>query len=255
MDQPLYPATRSQSVFVRDWAPTTEVHRAMKMPDRADEISRALSPKVRKNLAWQARKLLKDFSGKVEVRCIREPHELDAALRDAEQIARLTYQRGLGVGFADTQMLRQLLVAQAQKGWLHIYILYIDERPCAFWIGKLYNKTFHSDFMGYDPGFGKYSPGMFLVMNVMERLAAGRGDDLVEDVDFGMGDAQYKSVLGTSDWQESNVYVFAPTLAGFGLNLLRTPATLIDQWAKRCLDRTGLLLKVKRLWRRRAATN
>ncbi|MGD0792498.1 MAG: GNAT family N-acetyltransferase [Terriglobales bacterium] len=246
-------ATRLQSVFVRDCAPMTEMHRGMKVPAKADDVYRALSAKVRKNLGWQARKLVKDFSGEVEVRCFREPAELEPALHDVEQVARMTYQRGLGVGFVDAPILRQFLSLQAQKGWLRAYILYIADRPCAFWIGKLYKKTFHSDFMGYNPEYSKYSPGMFLVMNVIEKFADGRGSDLVGEVDFGLGDAQYKAVLGNAEWQESSVYVFAPTLAGLGLNFLRTPTALIDQLAKRYLDKTGLLQKTKRIWRRRVA--
>jgi hypothetical protein len=250
---PLHVAvTEAQNALTRDWAPAVEVHRRMNLPVDATDVYRALSTKVRKNLGWQARKLMKDFSGEVKVRCFRGCSELETALQDVEQVAKTTYQRGLGVGFTNALGLHELFVLQAQKDWLRVYVLYITNQACAFWIGRLYKNVFHSDFMGYRPEYGKYSPGMYLVMNVIEGLASGADGDLAADVDFGLGDAQYKKVLGNSEWQEASVHLFAPTVAGFGLNLLRTPAVILDRWAKRWLGKTGLLQRSKRIWRKRA---
>jgi CelD/BcsL family acetyltransferase involved in cellulose biosynthesis len=92
---------------------------------------------------------------------------LDHLFHDVEEIARKTYQRGLGVGFADTTRMRQRLELAARKGWLRAYLLYLGERPCAFWIGMLYGDTFVSDYTGYDPDLRQFSPGIGLVMRMI----------------------------------------------------------------------------------------
>ena len=54
------------------------------------------------------------------------------------------------------------------EGWLRAYLLYLGDRPCAFWIGMLYNGPFVSEYMSYDPEFRQFSPGMVLIMRVIE---------------------------------------------------------------------------------------
>ena len=92
-------------------------------------------------------------------------------MRDAEELARRSYQRGLGVGFTSSPQMRQRLEFEAAKGWLRGYVLYFEEKACAFWIGSLYQGTFYSDFIGYDADYAKFSPGLYLVINALEELS------------------------------------------------------------------------------------
>ena len=66
--------------------------------------------------------------------------------------------------------------------------------------------TFGSDYVGYDAEFGKYSPGMYLVMKVVEGFCDGHREGVTE-VDFGTGHAQYKQVLSNQEWRETSVYI------------------------------------------------
>lgn len=249
-DSPLYAqVVRLSGALGRDYFPDLGIHRSMALPKRADQFYSGLSPKVRKNQRWQARKFLQDHPGQVRVACLRETAELDQVFRDVEEVAKNTYQRGLGVGFADTPEMRQRLCLLADKGWLRTYILYVCEKPCAFWMGTLYKDTFHSDFMGYDPAYARHSPGMFLIMKVIENLCDHQGLEDIEEIDFGLGDAQYKEMLGNRDWLDASVYMFAPSIKGIGLNLLRTPLMALDRTARRTLERTRLVGRMKRLWR------
>ena len=104
---------------------------------------------------------------------------------------------------------------------------------------------------GVRSGVCKCSPGTFLIMRVMEGLCGHAEDENVTQVDWGLGDAEYKALLGTHEWQEASVYVFAPTIEGLALNLIRTPAMVADVQLKRVLQRAKLLRRVKRLWRNR----
>jgi hypothetical protein len=89
-------------------------------------------------------------------------------------------------------------------------------------------------------------------MRVIEDFCNGENGDRPQEIDFGFGEAQYKLVLGSRQWRESSSYVFAPTVKGFALNLLRTPTTLLNELATTSLVKMRLLPKVKAIWRHRA---
>lgn len=249
-DSPLYHLARhSTTLLSRDYFPTAQSHRSTKLRDGAEGFYRNLSPKARKNLKWQAKKLLQDFANNVGIRCFREPADLDHMIEDVEKVAQKTYQRGLGVGFVDDPKMRRRLDLEAKKGWLRAYVLYVAENPCAFWIGSLFGETFHSSFLGYDPAYAKYSPGMYLITKTLEGLASENGSGHAAQIDWGLGDAQYKEVLGDCEWKEATLYIFAPTLRGFRLNAVRACAAFADGTLKAGLERLGLLQKVKKIWR------
>jgi len=241
----------------RDPFPSLQIHRAMTVPESVDAFGLRLSPKVRKNQRWQARKLEADHAGGAKVTCFRDVSELDVMFRDVEEVARKTYQRGLGVGFVNSPEMRGRLELSARKGWLRAFVLYVGGVPWAFWIGTAYGQAFHSDFMGYDPAHSRYSPGMYLVMKVIEQFCNRTSPVGIKEIDFGLGDAQYKQILGDSEWQDVSVYIFGRSIKGLTTSLLRTPALLVERAARACLQRTGLVSRTKRIWRgimRRRAT-
>jgi hypothetical protein len=256
LDSPLLAALSNFLGFwTRDHVPVLQTHRAMTLPAGVDEFWRRFSTKTRKNHRWQAKKLLNDYGGDVRIQCFRETNELDLMIREVERVAEKTYQRGLGVGFANDEITRKLLRLKAERGWLRAYLLYIRGCPAAFWLGTLYSGTFHSDAMGYHEEFGKYSPGMYLLMSVIEGFCVREGNIEVSSIDFGLGDAQYKEMFSDVSWQDASFYVYAPNLRGAALNALRTPIALLDQAAKTALERSQLIQRVKTAWRRRVRDN
>jgi len=234
----------------RDHVPTRKPHFGMIMPASIEDLYNGLTPKVRKNLKRQWRKLLEDYNGAVLVREFRNADEVDELAATVESIARTNYQRGLGVGFRDCPEERQRLRLSATKGWLRANVLYLNEKPCAFWIGALNNGVFLSDYLGFDPAYAKHSPGMSLIMNVLESFL--NGSDTVTEIDFATGDAQYKEVLSNYQFDETAAYLFSRSAAGAKLNTLRTVTAKTDQTAKTILSTIGLQEKIKKFWRHRA---
>ena len=238
--------------FCKGYLHSGHPHRTMTLHGGIEAFHRSLSPKVRKNLKWQAKKLLTDYSGEVRVASYASCVDLDVMIHDVEAVAKKTYQRALGVGFLDCAETRARLRLESEKGWLRGFVLYLAGQPCAFWLGTMYRGTFHSNFMGYDPACAKNSPGMFLISKVIEDLCRADGAEKPEQVDFGLGDAQYKEVLGTSVWQEAGVYVFAPSAKGILLNFLKTSLGVLERIGRRVLGRTNLIRGLKAFWRRLA---
>lgn len=241
-------AMKRPGLLSRDYVRITQPHFTIKLPATVEEYYRGLSSGARWQVKNKQKKLLKEFGGEVRIRCFRDATEIDAMVQDVEQVARTSYQRGLGVGFVDGPETREQLRFKAQKGWLRAYVLYVAERPRAFWIGDMNQGTFGSDFLAYDAELGNYSPGMFLITKVIEGFCDGTQEGIT-GVDFGPGNAQYKDVLSNNRWQETSVYIFAPSLKGVSLNLLRSSIGGIDHTIKRALARTNLLRKIKKLWR------
>jgi|GEM_PF-2151449 hypothetical protein len=64
------------------------------------------------------------------------------------------------------------------------------------------------------------------------------GDD-VKGVDSGFGDARYKQVLGSCEWTEASVHIFAPSGKALGLSFLRTLPIIVDKCVKALLARTN----------------
>lgn len=191
-----------------------------------------------------------DFGETLKIECIREKADLAAVITHAEEVARKTYQRGLGVGFEDTEPMRRWLRVCADHGWLRVHLMSIAGKPVAFWMGTCYGGTFDSDHNGFDPALSAYSPGTALFGNMLEDLCATG----VKEVDFGGGEALYKQRFSNWHGIRASVYVYAPTARGVFFNAVRTIVGLVGTAVKKALDLTGMSSAVKRLWRTRMAS-
>jgi hypothetical protein len=240
-------ALRASGFATRDHIVKPTTRYTMKLPADIKNVYLGLSQNHRSDLKRKARKLLADHHDDVKVRCFREPAEVEELIRQAEDIAKRTYQRGLGVGFHDNEEIRRKLRLCAEKGWLRAYVLYLANTPCAFWIGTLYHGSFCSDYLAFDPLFRANSPGTFLLMKVVEEFCnAG-----VKEIDFGSGESRYKEQFGNTPLTEASVLVFAPTVKGVLLNAMRTSTGSLENLVRKVLERTELLPKLKRFWRLR----
>jgi hypothetical protein len=234
---------------IRGFSSSVQIHRSGAVGCSAEDTHRKMAARRRKNLRWK--KLWHDFEGLINIHCFHELGSMEEMLADVESIAGKTYHRQLGVGFDGSEELRQRMTAEAKRGRLRAYVLYLASQPAAFWIATAYKGVLYSDFMGYDPIHAKYSPGMYLITKTLEDLCVGEVDSSIGLVDWGLGDAQYKQLLGDNSWTEANVRLFGPTVKGLALKTLIIPIAMADAWLKRSLAHSGLLQNVKTRWRQR----
>jgi hypothetical protein len=232
----------------RDRSQTERHHWAMTLYSNSCELYDAMSPKGRKNLKWQAKRLRKAFRDNIRIRDSVSVESLEDVVRDIEGIARKTYQRGIGVGFSSSPETVARLKMECQRGRLRVYVLYIENSPAAFWLGTISKDTLHSDFMGYDPDFAKYSPGMYLITEVIAALCDA-SDQRVTRIDFGQGDAQYKALFGTFCTTEAAVRILAPTCRGMFISVIQTVVGQAEHAARRLLGQVDALGRIKTWWR------
>ena len=250
MDSPLlHQVLRMPSILSRDAAQQPQEHNFMVLPGSIDEVYARMSHDRRKDMRRKFKKFEAIPGGPPNIVCYRRECDLPRVFSDAEEVAKKTYQRGLRVGFADSAGVRKRLELAARKGWLRAYLLYLGDRPCAFWIGMLYGDSFVGEYVGYDPEFRLHSPGMFLMMRVIERFCRRPDGDVVRELDLGFGQAEYKSTLCNHLAHERIAFVFAPTWNGVVLKFFRSTTTVLDKAARKALTSAKVLPRLKRAWR------
>jgi Acetyltransferase (GNAT) domain len=248
-DSPLYDlAKREPNVFCREYFTPVQTHRYLDLPASFDEFVRGLSRKSHQQLRRYARMLVREFPGKVRFQIIRSERDVEDFVCKADQISRKTYQRALGIGFVNDAEMREVLRAAAQKAAFRACLLYIDEQAAAFASGIVSNRTLYGTFMGYDPGFKKYRPGLQTLMRLIEESFEPSGSLL--RVDAGCGDLPYKRPLFDSSWKEGPVWIFAPSANGLRLHVLKMVSTLLHSLAMRLLSKSDRLRKLKKMWHR-----
>jgi hypothetical protein len=242
-------AKREPNFLSRDHFTPLRPHRKRTLPPGIDKLYVGAAHGG-KQLRRVANKLASDFSGQLRVDRLGNVADLDRTLAAVEEIAKTTWQRKISnIGFnPQDAALMEVLRTEAQGGHLRVYTLHLRGTPCAFWIGAVYQGTFISDFLGYDPEFSHYSPGTYLLSQMMEDFCS-QG---VEEIDFGFSDEEYKRRFGNVMWQDANVHVFARTWTGLALSAMRMITVLPHEAARTFLKRTDLYQIAKRMWRKLA---
>lgn len=216
---PLYNyALRLPHIALRDHSRYFDDHWFRSFPKGLDAFFMTLDRSQRSKLRRKYKKVLNRFAGKVQIRCFCSLADLEAAILDMEEIANKTNKRRFGFGFFDTVQIREQMVVAAERKCLRIYVLYLEEKAAAFWMGTLHDGCLQADHAGYDPVWGKFSPGIFLFLNILQDL---RNED-IKTVDLGRGNTQLNRCFGDLRRIESRVHIYAPTLRGIQLNLLNT---------------------------------
>ena len=251
VDSPLYClAKREPNVFCRDHFTPVHTHRYLTLPANFDEFLRGLSGKSRHQFRRNARMLERDFPGKVRFQWARSERDVEEFARASDAISRRTYKGALGMGFVDNLEMRETLRAAAQKAALRACVLYIGERPVAFASGIVSREVLYGTFTAYDPEFKKYRPGLQALLRLVEESLEPRGS--VSRIDAGCGESPYKRALFHSSWNESPVWIFAPSVKGLSLNLRKLVAMLLHSLAMRLFTKSRYLRKIKKMCQRRA---
>jgi hypothetical protein len=193
IDSPLYRAITSLDGALA-WRVMRKQHVRWltRLPSSLGEYIASLRPTTGMRITRDCRKFEKQ---RPAFRVTQHPGEVEAFLRDAEKVSRLTYQWDLGYGLINDEGTRLQFTRLAKNGILRCYIAYIRGEPCAFGWGELSHRTFCFRATGYDPQFRKLSAGTALIIRMIR--------DLIENTnckifDFGSGDEEgYKSRLGT----------------------------------------------------------
>ncbi|WP_198026700.1 GNAT family N-acetyltransferase [Bradyrhizobium sp. ARR65] len=248
LNSPLVKAARTlPKWFQRDYAISPQIHRVRDLKISPGGFLASISSKERNNQKRRTRKLGEVFRD-VHIDPLKFPDDFERMMRDAEAVASRSYQRNLNVGFINKPDIRSILEFEAQKGWLRAFILYLDHKPCAFFIGSLRERTFLCEYIAVDWAYEAYTPGMYLILEVLEDISRQRHGQ-VDLIDFGSGDAPWKERFGNRFWQESYVHIFNLSVKGTSINAVQSLVAALRPSIKGLLGTAGILDAVKRTWR------
>lgn len=246
VDSPLDHALRSVSTFfTRQHAAHPDLRWQIDLSDNVEQYLASLSSGTRKSIRQTARRLEREFEGRLEIRTYRDPEELDTFFSDTESVARTSYQRTLGVGFQGDRAERDRTRLLMEHDWFRGYVLYVDGRPVAFEQGEIYRGRFHSLSGGYDPAYANHRVGAYIQLESMAALIRERGATLY---DFGFGDDEYKRRLSHRSVVEADAIVYARRLRPLRVNLVRSALLQTSTLTKAALGRFDLLESVERRW-------
>jgi hypothetical protein len=220
------------------------------VPESLDTFLNGRSAKTRQTLRRQDRKLERAYGDGLRLRRFESPDEMTELCRDMEAVASRTYQRGLGAAYSGSPLDRGLIELGLRRHWFRTWMLYLRDRPVAFWSGTTYAGTFATGTPGFDPGYTKDSVGRYTMFRMVEDLCA---DDDVRRLDFGHGDAEYKAAFGSVERIESDVFVVRRGLRPAAVNLAAAILALVNGWGRRLTKETDWGRRLKRTWRGRMA--
>jgi hypothetical protein len=249
VDGPLHRSAFARAdVRRRDLFTRRTQHWRLKLPESYEAFLASRSKSTRENVKRYGKRLEQSFGERLRLEVLKEPADLDRILEDLDRVASKTYQSGLGVAFANADEQRRRVSLGLERGWFHVWVLYIDDQPVAFWPGHVYNRTFTIGIPGYDPAYAEHRVGTYVQMRLIGDLCAKDG---VDTIDYGRGDAEYKRRFGSERWEEQDVLVFAPTIRAIWANVSRNAIVGAGRAAQAMLVRMGVADRVKKRWRER----
>ena len=243
-------AMRSSPFLRRERFSTQMPHWQAEIPGSLDEFLARRSRRRRESVRRYSKRLEKTYGDEARVEVFRSRDQIDRLFADSALVHRETYQAVLGVGFSDARVQRALTELAMDRGWFRGYVLYLKGSPAAFWHGNAYKGVFGIGATGFDPAFADARPGTYLLMRVIEDLAA---DDAVHTLDFGFGDAEYKRHFGDERRIEQDVVLVEPRARPIALNLARTAVLGASSVARGAAERAGALGELRRRRRERLA--
>ncbi len=166
------------------------------------------SRKSRQTLLRKVRRFA-DFSGGSVHWCeYRSGEEMLAFLKIAREISRKTHHAKSGHGLRDSEEVRNRIVGLAIRDLVRGYILFHGEQPIAYALCPTRGESLIYDDSGYDPEFGKWSPGTVLLYLILEKLFSERKFAIL---DFSGTEHDYKAFFATGSMRCARILYFRRT--------------------------------------------
>ena len=170
-DTSFYQAVREvPGLLTRDYFPVKEPHWKTSLPDSYEKFLSSRSKNTRHNIRRYVNRLSSKYGARLRIEYFSNEAQVDQLFKSTVEVAQKTYQHNLGGTFVDNVMMRGQVRLFVDRKLFKAYVLYIDDKPCAFWNGTRYGKTFFTWTTGYDPAFNDDRLGLFLLVKLVEAL-------------------------------------------------------------------------------------
>lgn len=245
-------ATRLSALSARSgrilYAPRQYKRFSIDLAGSFDEYMARFSGKTRSGLRRKLRKFAEASGGAIDWRQYRTPQELAIFFRLARTVSSKTYQErllDLGLPVHDGFIASSLALSRQDN--VRAYLLFLKDQPVSYLYCTVNARIVRYDYLGYDPGYSRLSPGTVLQLLALEALFA---EQRFITFDFTEGEGQHKQLFSTDSRLCGDVYVFGPRLAPISLVMLHHAADRISAGTAAILDRLHLRSPFRRFLRR-----
>ncbi|MGB5744893.1 MAG: GNAT family N-acetyltransferase [Sedimenticolaceae bacterium] len=250
-------AIRAHSTREAFWCSRHGKHYARRFCNLADGYEaylRSLPARHRKKLKRSLKRFEARFADYASFSCHVSVDEVDVFLTRVEPVSNRTYQAQLldNAVKREGHVGRQLLQG-ARRGNVRCYLLAIDGHPIAWRIGTVYQGTFFSQHVGYDPDYAEWHPGVITHLYSAKDLADTPTG--VTTIDLLYGDNDFKRKISTSSRQECNYYCFPKTAKGTSTHAVLSLCNAISEGCGNLLERYGVKQMLKRRVRRQGGND
>ena len=218
-----------------------QVHK-MAIRESSEATVAHLKKKRRYNIRRQLSKLLENSDSRVRIFVTQ--NAVDEFLELMMPVQLKTYQNEIGVTISNSLARKEILRSEPARGGPLCFTLEINGQMVAFRVGSVRNQAYIPEELGFDREFENSSPGMSLLFASCDELTK-RG---LTELDFGEGDAQYKSVLAPEEKDEYALISFGsrlcPRLDSVILTIAKTTEVLL-----RSLVSSSITARLRRAWR------
>lgn len=233
--------------FLR-YVPYRDVLHYVELSGSFADYLKTFSPKSRQNLTRSVRRFGERQGGALSWRVYTHPEEMSEFHAQAVAISRKTYQAQLlDSGLPEGPEFLTELQALAGRGQARGYLLFDAGQPIAYAWCRQQGQRLVYDIVGYLSEYAQHSPGTVLLYHVLEDCFAAQRYSML---DFGPGEAQYKSMFATHRQEFVDLYLLRPSLRHRLLLRLHwwllSGVDALGRW----LERRGVKKKIK-LWLRR----
>ncbi len=205
------------------------------------EFSNYLASKNKKTISTlqrKTRKVEKTNKKKLAFEVYSSPGEFEEFFRLAFPVSKKSFQHRLfDRGLPDTPEFRSEVLEKSSRGEVLGYILRVDDKPVAYNFCPILNgNTALYDDSGYDPDYGKYSPGSVLQFKIIEELF-DRTE--IDHYDLCTGEGMHKKMFATDYITCGNIYFCKLTPKYFVLCSLKASLIFFSEFIKKALKIIG----------------
>ena len=174
------------------------------IPRSKETLLASLNKKLEKKLRKSLIKLEHEH-GRVELKDYSELGSLEEAIQILIDLHQKRWtSKGISGKFLDNKsrnITMQTAKYFAEKDWLRLYFLTVNEKPVAVELNFEYNKKMCCHLKGFDIDYYKYRVGSLLTLKVLEKCI----EEGISEYDFMQGDEAYKFDWTSEFRQSSNL--------------------------------------------------
>ena len=238
---------KSSRFLNRDYLVLRYKNYRLQLLDSFEDFYQTKSRSTKKMINSYRNRLKNKFGDDVQIKSYYLEDQVDEALENINHVALKSYLQKIGQGFTKSEAMRQKWLFLAKRNIFRAHIMYINDHPCAFWVGYLYKGIYFLIYTGYDPDYHYYHVGTLVLMHIIEQYSR---DKSCRTIDYGLGEELYKKIFGNQINNVANFMLFSPTLKGqfIRMSLLVTVGT--TELAKKILTKINLMTWAKKISRK-----